>query len=772
MKRVCLVMVGLWGCGKASVTGACGRTCVQGERCAPELGQCVQNQPPSIRLDAPLTGAVISQPTFHLQGLVTDEDFSFLGAKASLDDGGTWFDLGVNPGGDFDQTVATPQADGAHVSLQVKVSDLSSAEGSVAEPVVFDRVPPTCTVLSPSPQALVGGATADVVLQVSDGSRSLGPAAVSLDQGSTWQSVSVNVDRATFHVPLPADHEGTLPLLLKGSDAAGNTCSVPFELQVDTRAPTLTEQAPVNGAVIAKQAGGVFTVSFGVHDGSGLQTVEVLAPPSPTWQPATVQNDVATFSWALPAGDDGAMRTLQLRATDVAGNVATHSLSVTVDVLAPTCTLTAPTAGQRFNAASGATTTIRWSVSDGSQAFGVGEVSTDDGATWSQVAVSSAGDAHFDWAFDPTADGVTTTVRVRGRDAAGNGCVERSAQVSVDVLGPTLSVTAPLKDAVLGAATAAFTGLVSDGSGQVASVTLDFADGAGPRAATLSGSTGWSLVVPTSATEDFHGHAVTVRAVDGAGNASTTPWHVIVDRVAPTLSVVSPTEGQRFGSAQLGTGATVPLQLQANDEDTSLVLEVQQGSGWVSVTGNPWRAPTNPLDDDVVESQTFRVRDTAGNQTQATRSYRVDRVAPTVTSTAPSNGGVANANAFTLQFSEGVQVSGASLPVSFTPSAPAGATFAVNGSTLTVTGLAGLQSYSAALSSGRVTDLAGNAAVDPGAVAFSTRGARPATGTVLLDATATQKVEWFRSSVDADGVVSLVVRVINPTNGARSWLLG
>jgi hypothetical protein len=264
-----------------------------------------------------------------------------------------------------------------------------------------------------------------------------------------------------------------------------------------------------------------------------------------------------------------------------------------------------------------------------------------------------------------------------------------------------------------------------------------------------------------------------VRATDAAGNVTTKTVKVIVDRVAPQLQVLAPTEGQLLGTAQLTNGATV-VQAQATDGDPAVVTEVQVGSAWQPVSMGATQVATSATDNGAPYSQVLRARDTAGNTTPVTRTWKVDRVAPTVVSTTPAGGGLSGGRQFAVQFSEAVAVSGTGVPVTFTPAAPVTAAFALDGTNtvMTVTGLDGDQGYAAQVIDTRIADLAGNALVPPGAVSFRTRPARPTNGQVILASSATQQVEWFRSSVDADGVVALMVRVVNPSTSVRSWLLG
>lgn len=771
---LCLVLaVVLASCRGPGVSNACGRDCVEGERCDVGLGKCVKNEAPVIRIDLPMADAVVAGEKFDLVGVVTDDEGQWENGRYSLDDGATWSDLGVNAGGDFDQSIPVPLVDGKAVKVKLEVSDAAGNIGRAELPLFFDRVAPRCKVLSPAADALVGGTTLPLTIEVLDDSQRWGTAQVSLDNAQTWTNGTVTAGQVMLVATLPQGVERSQAFTFRAEDSAGNRCQVEGSVRIDTAGPTLTEVKPMANAVIAKQDGGTYGIEFAVSDTNAIASVEVKVPPTPSFQPATLDAGVARFTWTLPAADDGVMRTVELRATDAVGNVTTSSLPVTVDVLPPICALSAPTTGQRFTSASASVTNIQWSVTDGSARYGTADVSTDDGQSWTEVGIAANGAAEFAWAFDPTWDGVTRVVRVRGRDAAGNRCVDRSASVRLDFVGPTLAVTTPAVDGILSSATASLQGTVTDGSGTVTSVTVDFDDGQGPRSAS-SGSGLWSLVVSNPSTEDYVPHQVVVRAVDGASNETTQSFRVYVDRVAPRLTVPSPTEGQLLGPAQLDMASRTPVQVQALDGDSNVTVEAfGPSSTWGPVAGGVYLVPSTASDDGASYTQQVRATDRGGNASTVSRTWRVDRVAPTIVSTSPADGGLSSGNVFAVQFSEPVQVSGTGVPFTLTPTTGA-AVSALDGTqrVLTVSNLLGGTRYASSLISSRIADLAGNVLTGSLNLAFTTRPAHPANGAVVIDTSATQKVEWFRASTDKDGVIALLVRVINPTTSERSWLLG
>ncbi len=633
------------GCGGSRIQTACDRACVGGERCDRPTKRCVQNEAPVISLETPARSALIGTAEVLVTGTITDDTELIKSAEVSLDQGGTWIGLGIGEGGRFEKRVPVPVQDGEVSELRLRAFDLDDFEGGLSVPMVFDRVAPRCRVVAPAEGVTLSGTTAALRVDVTDGSGRYGNGTLAVSASTTLQK-PIEGGQVVFDVPLPAVDGVTQQWQFEGADAAGNRCQLARDVRIDTVGPVVTVSAPTSGSSVTRNASGVVPVRFALSDASALQGAEVQAPPSTVWQPAVLTGSSGAFDWQVPVNDQGVQRTVRVRATDAHGNVGAEStVTVAVDTVPPTCTLLAPMAGQLLSQSSGQIFQVRWSAQDGSGVLGGGEVSFDDGATWLPVSLDASGTATYPWTLDATANGVATTIRVRATDAAGNRCAERVVQVTVDTVGPTISVTAPALNSSLSTATVAFSGVANDGARAAMAVTLDFADGVGPRMAALNGSQ-WAVSVPTNATEDFVAHQVIVRATDTVGNSTSLTWPVRVDRVAPSLLVPQPTEGQRFNAQAFSSGDDVTAIVQSSDGDPFLVTEYRLGTAaFAALTGGQIPVTTSVMDDDVEYVATVRARDSANNVSTVIRRFRVDRRAPALTITSPASNAALNAAA-------------------------------------------------------------------------------------------------------------------------------
>lgn len=197
----------------------------------------------------------------------------------------------------------------------------------------------------------------------------------------------------------------------------------------DTTAPTVSVTAPASGAVVK----GSVNLSASASDnsgGSGVASVTFLIDGTEVGTDTTAPY---TATWDSTRATDGS-HTLQVRATDVAGNVkesstVTFTVQNTVpDTTAPTVSVTAPSAGATVSGS----VSLSASASDNSGGSGVASVAfLIDG-----TVVSTDSSAPYAATWDSTrATNGSHTVRARATDVAGN--VRESAAVTFTVQNGT-----------------------------------------------------------------------------------------------------------------------------------------------------------------------------------------------------------------------------------------------------------------------------------------------------------------------------------------------
>jgi hypothetical protein len=286
-----------------------------------------------------------------------------------------------------------------------------------------------------------------------------------------------------------------------------------------------------------------------------------------------------------------------------------------------------------------------------------------DGAT---VLGTTTTDSSGHWSITSgaLADGLHT-LTAKAVDAAGNvSAASNSLFIAIDTSAPepstimlaSASDTGTIGDSVTNTATPTFTG-TAEGN---ASITLYDTDGVTVLASTVASNTGAWAVATSVLVEGSH--ALTVKSIDVAGNASTTssPHAVTIDETAPVNVTFSSTTAT---SAAAGSGATIATL--SSSDITAVTYALVAGNGLndadnasFAIVGNTLHVGGSPL-----AAGTYHIYlsalDAAGNVSQFAQVFTVAD-APTVTSIVRSGGastsvaaGAASAE-YTITFSDSV----------------------------------------------------------------------------------------------------------------------
>ena len=280
---------------------------------------------------------------------------------------------------------------------------------------------------------------------------------------------------------------GTNTRIFLGNTTAGSVFSnlKIYEASPDTTAPVISGPADIVAEATGPGGAEVTFTATAEDDVDGA--VDVVADPDSGSQ--------------FPIGDT----TVELSATDAAGNDATASFTVTVrDTIAPAITsLPAP---QTIEATSAAGAVVTFGAAVATDAVGV-----------ASLTYSNASGSTFPLG--------TTTVTVTATDAAGNS---RQAAFTVTVVDTTPPAITSVSSALTVEATSAAGAIVT-----YAAATAT--DAVGVASITYSKASGTTFQIGAT--------TVTVTATDAAGNASSAQFVVTVrDTTAPALGSVAPSQ--------------------------------------------------------------------------------------------------------------------------------------------------------------------------------------------------------------------------------------
>jgi subtilisin family serine protease len=430
--------------------------------------------------------------------------------------------------------------DGFYTLTAKAYDEAGNAATSAPAIIKVDNTAPTAALTAPAAGAVVGGSAVTLSASASDGA-GVRQVDFYLDNGillgsDTTAPYSVNWNTTTAA-------SDTHALYVVATDTLGNSAtSASVNVTVDNAPPVVSLSAPANGATVRATV----AVAASAADNVAVQRVDFYRDAnvligSDTTAPYQINWDSTTVS----AGT----HTLYAVGTDTAGNTAAGAtLSVVVDNAAPTCALTGPASGALLT---GAAVSMTANATDNNAVSRV-EFYRDN-----SVLLGTATTAPYaaSWNTTTAADGAHTLYAV-AFDAAGNSTGSAVANVTVDNLAPTVSLTAPAYGSVVSGSAVALTANATD---NVAVAKVEFyldsnillgADTTAPY------SFNWnSTTYPSGA------HTLYAVATDTAGNpAASASVAVTVDNAVPTVTITSP-----LNNASVTRNTTVTIAANATD---------------------------------------------------------------------------------------------------------------------------------------------------------------------------------------------------------------
>ena len=339
-------------------------------------------------------------------------------------------------------------------------------------------------------------------------------------------------------------------------------------------------------------------------------------------------NNAANNFYVFTNLTDGAY-TLSVRAIDNAGRVsAVASRIVNIDTVKPVVTITFPAEGQKFAVDY---VNATWSVVDASP-IAKYEVSTNDGASWTDVGTS----VFHNFTALPQGN---TTVWVMATDAAGNFNMTKVTFL-VDTMAPWIQFVQPFDGQALPSKTVFVEWNVTDNTTGIQAVWI-WLDGV--QQANVTVELNYTF---TGLSEGDH--VIALQAWDNLMNQKIASVTIKVDTIAPLIVITQPTLDERL--------STPDVTLSFSVTDTANGSGVAQN--WFAVDSGTYTSLG--VNTTVVMSglghgahvALVKSMDNVGNVRIVQRNFTVDLIAPTVTATSPSGRAVVVTTVITASFSE------------------------------------------------------------------------------------------------------------------------
>ena len=355
------------------------------------------------------------------------------------------------------------------------------------------------TISTPTTGALVNTNTVVLGGTATSTESTVGTVEVSDDGGSTSAPATLNADGSwTYDYATAGDRKYTHTV--KATDSAGAFDSEEVTFIVDTTPPRI-DGVSFEPATVGGGDGVLITVS--ASDANGVD--RVVASSVTADDVSLTQNANGDWTGSLTAPSTDGPASVEVVATDVAGNAVTETASYTVDAKAPiidAVTLPADPVGP------GDPVGVEVEVSD---ANGVKTVTANGNALedpesdgkWTGTLTA------------PTTDGIVS-VEVIATDDLDNTATDTSASYTVDATPPTLTLSAPATSTT---ETVEVTGSVTDAN-DVAAAELLVESDSGTQTHALALAADGSFAVTLTLTEGTH--TLTLNAEDTVGNSETT----------------------------------------------------------------------------------------------------------------------------------------------------------------------------------------------------------------------------------------------------------
>ncbi|WP_299924526.1 ThuA domain-containing protein [uncultured Nocardioides sp.] len=374
-----------------------------------------------------------------------------------------------------------------------------------------------------------------------------------------------------------------------------DTCEPGGEEPGDTTSPTTTISVPdATGQAGWYTTRPSFTLAAADKtDGSGVASTEYRIAGG-DWTP---------YTGAVQVTGEGS-RLVEYRSTDEAGNVeATKSLTVKIDTVAPTATITVPDAtGQDGWHTSRPSFTLAGTDAAGGSGLGSIEYRI-DGGDWMPYSI----------AVPVTGEG-ERLVEYRSTDVAGNVSELGSETVKVDTAPPVVTT------AETGSTTKTVTLTATDATSGVAGIEYRIGD-----------ATTWSAYDAPLTFDEPGTYLVRYRAADKAGNTAGGQLEVVVSEPGEPVEPAKPSVTMTTAPAAANGRAnwfTAPV---------TVTLAGAGGEGRVSIQyridNGPWTAYTAPfkVSADGVTRVQARATDAAGTTSAIeTTTIKMDATAPMV----------------------------------------------------------------------------------------------------------------------------------------------
>lgn len=644
-------------------------------------------------------------------------------------------------------------------TLTASVSDLAGNPGSASKGVTVDTTAPVISFNTVAGDDVINNVE-HTQAQIISGTATGAVAGDRLVVTIAGQQYVTSTDASgNWSVGVPASvisglADGTVTISATITDSAGNSSTQTHNVQVNTAAVSLSVSTISGDNIInAAEAGSALTLSgTGTNFAAGTVVTVLLNGKGYS---ATIQSN-GSWSVNVPAADvaalsDGTSYTVSASAQDSAGNSATASRSVAVDLTAPVISINTVSTDDRLNAAE----QQQPLTLNGSTSAEVGQTVT---VTFGGKTYTATVAANGTWALNvPAADLAALgqgaqTITASVNDRAGNPGQTTHA-LTVDTVAPTVTIATVAGDDIINNAEQlagqTISGTTTAEVGQTVTVTFNGQS----WTATVGSGGSWSVFIPAQQFAGLSDGSYTISATvsDQAGNPGSASRGVTLNGDVPSVTINTFAGDDVVNAAEHGSslvisgtttapvGQTLTLTLNGKTYTTT----VQTGGSWSYTLGS---VDVTALADGNAYVINASVSNAIGNTGSSNHTITVDLSAPAMginIDSLQADTGLSSSD-FITSVSPVVVNGSLTAALASNETAQISIDGGVTWTTLTVTGTTWRYNDSRTLTDGsylyqvRVIDAAGNVgATDSQNVVIDTIAPDPAVKTIAINAITT-----------------------------------
>ncbi|BED23435.1 hypothetical protein VEE46_32030 [Escherichia coli] len=409
--------------------------------------------------------------------------------------------------------------------------------------------------------------------------------------GKTYTATVAGDGSWTTTVPaadLSALRDGDATVQASVSTINGNTASATHAYSVDATAPTLAINTIATDDILnAAEAGNPLTIS-------GSSTAEAGQTVTVTLNGVTYTGTVlADGSWSVsvPTADlsnlTASQYTVSASVSDKAGNPASTTHGLAVDLTVPVLTINTVSGDDIINAAEHGQALVISGSSTGGEA---GDVIT---VTLNSKTYTTTLDASGNWSVGVPAADVTAlgsgpqTITATITDAAGNSD-DASRTVTVNLTLPTIGINTIATDDVINATEKGVDLQITGTSNQPAGTTITVTLNGQNYTATTDAFGNWSATVPASAVSALGeaNYTVTANVTDTAGNSNSASHNVLVNSALPAVTINAVATDDIINAAESGNAQTISGQVTGAAQGDTVTVTLGGNTYTATVQSN------------------------------------------------------------------------------------------------------------------------------------------------------------------------------------------